>query len=777
MARGTSSSGACPPRGAVRVLELPGGLACRFAGRILADLGAEVLQIGTAGGGTTDPAALALALFLDSGKGRLYSALDDAIAAADVLLVDRSCHEPYPEAVVDYETMATRNPALIVASISAFGENGPWSDFLGSNLVMAHACGEAASLERSTAGDGRMRAPVKAGGHVNDYTTGTQVVIAVLAALHARDVGGSGQHIEISGLEANMSADPVGVGSIATEPGKQKTFGSLSGFLGDRIPCSDGHVNFYVGANESFWTALVAMMGSPEWALELGLRSAQERSRRATEINQRIAGWAAHFSMEEIFELSLQWGCPAGGFFTSDDLLASSQLAFREFFRAAGRGYRSPGGPYRFHRLPLRSPEGAVVHEDRRVDMPSEGSGPLAGLRVLDFSWWWAGPYATQTLAMLGAEVVRVESVKALDGMRFSMAPGSDEGPDDTGLERQPGFHDVNLNKYGIRLDLGREEGREIARRLAARADLVVENFRPGTMERLGLGYGELSATNPRMVMLSVSLAGQHGPQSQGAGFALTFQALGGLGALTGYPDKPPVNVGSSTDIRAGMLASLWAIAGCIGARRSGRGEHIDFSAWESVAYMLGDEILVSQLAGPTTRRGNRDLVGAPQGCYACGGGSGYVAIGVESSEQWKNLCVVMGRPELLEDHRYSTMPLRRRHHDELDEVVVRWTLTRDAWEVTRVLQGVGVPAFPTHNFGDLVASRHIADRRVLAEVDHPVMGTRVVLGPVWRLSRTPARVWRAAPLLGQDTERVLRAVLSIDDDQIRRLGKEGVLR
>ena len=814
--------------GAIKVVEVTSSAVGRFAGRVLLHLGAEVVRVlprEDDGWAETDHAdAKPLQFFLDAGKHPVavgqhrcvpLSAVMDLVASSDILLTD------LPAGSVPWggsEQLLLVNPGLVVTSITPFGTSGPLRRFHGSSLVMAHACGEAASLAVDPGPDGAPRGPVKPGGYVNEYTTGLQAALATLAALFWRLGTGSGQCVEVNGLEANMFADPVAIGATASGDSMGTSSNGSFEFLGDRIPCKDGYVNFYLGSSERFWSALVTMMGLPAWATSSEVSSAEGRAQRTAELNRLIARWASRLTMRDISELALRCGCPAGMFSTTGDLLASPQLHARGFFLdvegADGTRYMSPGQPCRFRVAPLgggavrlegpirahSAPEtvaalaaGAAgrVSRGREAETSSPGvgplpgesagvdRGPLAGVFVLDFSWWWAGPYATHLLGLLGASVVKVESATALDGMRLnpigSPLPAGGLGDGQEELERQVGFHDVNLNKLSICLNLRHHAARRVVRDLAARADLVVENFRPGTMARLGLGYQELSRSNPRLVMLSVSAAGHEGPESSAPGFALAFQALGGLGTLTGYPDGRPVNVASGTDIRAGIWAAVMALAGLYQARSTGAGAFLDFSARESVTCLIGEEVVADQLLRrPSARRGNRDLLHAPEGCYPCLGHPAWVAVSILTEMQWRGLCAAIGQPHLAEDPLYLTASQRRDRHDELDALLAAWSCTRGAWEAAWHLQRNGVPAFPTLSHQEVVDLPHVRERGAIVEVDHPVLGHRRVMGPPWRFSRTPPAIWKAAPLLGEDTELVLQEMLGMSEGDVAGLRSQG---
>ena len=399
---------------------------------------------------------------------------------------------------------------------------------------------------------------------------------------------------------------------------------------------------------------------------------------------------------------------------------------------------------------------------------------PLADVKVLDLMWVMAGPTATRVLADYGATVVRVESARRIDTAR-TMASfyGGRPGPENSSF-----FQNLNAGKLGITLDLTQEAGRAVALDLVRWADVVTESFSPKAMRAWGLDYESLCRVKPEIIMLSTCLMGQSGPLSMFAGFGSLATALSGFYELTGWPDRPPAGpFGAYTDTMAPRFTAAAILAALDHRRRTGQGQHIDQSQAESALHFLGPALLDYTVNERVQERaGNRDLAMAPHGVYPASGEDRWVAIAVGSDEQWQALCDAMERPELLRDERFATAAARLAHQDELDAIVAEWTQGREAEVAEATLQAQAVPASVVQNSSEIYADPQLAHRGHFVEVEHPMHGTITIEGSRFRLSRTPARFERSAPMLGQDNQYVLETILGYSTERIGELVAEGVL-
>jgi crotonobetainyl-CoA:carnitine CoA-transferase CaiB-like acyl-CoA transferase len=415
-----------------------------------------------------------------------------------------------------------------------------------------------------------------------------------------------------------------------------------------------------------------------------------------------------------------------------------------------------------------RGAEGALRAPSRRSDPHPRSRAPLEGIRVADFTWVWAGPFCTLQLAHLGAEVIRVETATRLCVTRL-LPPFAEFQP---GVNRSGYFNQYNQGKRSITLDLKRPEAIEAARRLCAASDVVVENFAAGVMERMGLGYESLRALRPDLVMIALSGYGATGPDRDKVSYGPAQVPLSGLSSVTGYRGWPPMHVGISYgDPTAGLHGAVAVLAALLHRARTGVGQAIDLSQWETSMAVLPEAIAAWTMNGiQPARDGNRDPHMAPHGVFRAAGDDRWIAVAVEDDAAWKRLAAAIDRPELAEDARYATVVGRKRHEDELEALLTAWTSQRTPEEATTTLQAAGIAAFAAATNRDIAEDRHLATRGFLVELEHPEVGVRRHLGIPWRMSASDCRVRRPAPLLGADTDAVLGAVCGYSEAEIAAL-------
>ncbi|HWS76171.1 MAG TPA: CoA transferase [Quisquiliibacterium sp.] len=423
-----------------------------------------------------------------------------------------------------------------------------------------------------------------------------------------------------------------------------------------------------------------------------------------------------------------------------------------------------------------------------------EGSAalPLEGLKVLDLAWVVAGPVIGRMLADYGATVVRVESLKRVDTTRvMGPFPG---GKIDT---RQSGLYEnCNAGKLGLTLDLASAPGQQVARDLARWADVLVESFSPGQMQRWGLGYEALREAKPGLVMLSTSLMGQTGRLSAVAGYGNIGAAFAGFQQLVGWPDELPVGpYGPYTDYVGPRFAIVALLSALDHRRRTGEGCHLDISQAEAGMQFLAPQIADYSVTGRIAQHeGNRDAQMAPHGVFRCRGTApsgaivgtargepsdqhpAWVAIAVRSDAEWQALAALVGGEALAGDPRYATLEGRKEHEAALEALIGDWTATRGAEEIVDSLQWLGVPAHLAASSLDVIEDAQLRERGHFVGLAHPLMGTSWVEGSRYRLSATPGGPVRCAPTPGRDNEHVLRELLGYGDDEIASLQDAGVL-
>ena len=400
---------------------------------------------------------------------------------------------------------------------------------------------------------------------------------------------------------------------------------------------------------------------------------------------------------------------------------------------------------------------------------------PLHGVNVLDFCWVAVGPMTTKYLGEYGATVVRVESAKRPGTLR-SAAPFRDGIP---GINRSGYFANYNTNKKGITVDMRHPRARELMLRLAGWANIVTENFTPGTMEDWGLGFKELSAVNPALVMFSASMMGRGGPMERQPGFGPVLSSLVGLTNITGWADRTPVNpYGAYTDFIVPKFAVAAILAALDRSRRTGEGIHLDLSQLETSLHFIAPLLLDYTTNGREQGRlGNRDPGAAPHGVYPCTGEDRWLALACRTDEHWKGL-LDTAEPEggPLHSDAFATMLGRKANEDELDSLISEWTSLHERGELMQALQEAGVPAGVINDPRDLFDDPQLQHRNHFQWLDHPEIGPHATERSEFELSLTPGGLETPAPLLGQHTEHFLRDIIGLTEGEYRSLESDGVL-
>jgi len=391
--------------------------------------------------------------------------------------------------------------------------------------------------------------------------------------------------------------------------------------------------------------------------------------------------------------------------------------------------------------------------------------GPLDGIRVADFTWVWAGPTCTMQLAHMGAEVIRMESMRRVCTLRM-LPPWPGGQP---GVNRSGYFNQYNQGKRSITLDISKPEGAEIAKKIVSMSDVAVENFASGVIDRLGLGYEELRRVKAELVMISMSGYGRGGPQSDYVSYGPAQVPLSGMSQLTGYAGWQPMHVGMSYgDPNAGLHAAFAVLSALFYRERTGKGQYIDMSQWESTMGVLGEGFMEYAMNGAQPQRnGNRVAHIAPHGVFRCEGEDRWISIACGTEEEWLGLCEVMGRPELAEDPRFRTLADRKANEDDLETAIEEWSLAQDSFDATRRLQEAGVAAAVPMMNRELAEDPHLNERGFFVEKEHAEVGVRKHAGIPWRMSDTPCEVWRAAPVIGQDNDYVYGELLGMPSEEI----------
>ena len=395
--------------------------------------------------------------------------------------------------------------------------------------------------------------------------------------------------------------------------------------------------------------------------------------------------------------------------------------------------------------------------------------GPLAGVRIADFTIHAAGPFCTHLLSQLGAQCIKIESRTRPDAFRKPHAV--------YGRMQAATFDQVSANKLSVRLNLKQPEAVQLAKRIVALSDIAAESFRPGVMKRLGLGFDALAEARPDIVLLSLSSCGQSGPDSHFAGYAPLFGAWGGLGWMSGYSDGPPVEMRHVMDHSAGVHAAAATLAALHQRRRTGRAQHVDLAAREVASAMIGDALVQASCGSTPQRPGNGDLAMAPHGIYATAQPDRWLTLAVRNDGEWNALLAVLGQGGLAHDRRFATAQARRRHQAEIDGLLTAWLAARNADETASRLQQVGVCAHVSWNMQDVADDPHLRQRGALVEVSAPDIPPRLAVGAPGRFSVTDdVGIRRLTPTLGQDEDYVFGELLGIDSARRADLEKREVI-
>jgi crotonobetainyl-CoA:carnitine CoA-transferase CaiB-like acyl-CoA transferase len=762
-----------------RVLEIADGIAASFCAKVIGDLGAEVVKVEPPGGhpsrlwgprradAAPDEPGGAF-LYLNTGKSSVIvtngpEGLEDLgklAAACDVVVTDDASW---------YEREGL-DKATTVVVITPFGLTGPYADYRASHLVSFHSGGEGSILP---SGPGWKlfpdRPPLQAGASLAEYDAGWNAAVATLAAMYDRLRTGRGQRVDVSIQESSLTLNRTRLSRYNNDGVVMRRDGGRYGSMG-MMRCRDGWVQL-VGMTQSQWDALAASSEAGELA-DPRIATAAARIENAELASVAIETWCQGRDKADIVRIIAPLGAPVGVYGTPPDLLLSSQLRHRGFFREIddGRAGRMliPGPPYRFSVTPveIRSAPGVGGSEGfsgtatAKPDLPPGRA--LEGIRILDFTWAAAGPYGTCLLALLGAEVIKVESTRRPDPARRGFL--ADYG----GINRSPNFNELNLAKRSFQVDLSRPEGLALAHRLADHVDVVIDNFRPGVMARFGLDAESLLASHPGLIVISSSANGATGPEAMAAGLASIFAATGGLSEQTGYVDGPPTEIGESTDYRSGAALAVAALAALLHRAQTGEGQHIDLASREVVAASSPDALIAQQLAVPwEIRVGNGHRHYAPHDVYPAAGDDDWVAVAISDNGEWAALCSVIERSEWVE--RYPTAATRRAARSEIDEAITAWTSQRGSRMAFVTLQAAGVPAMAVMTNETLAADPHVAARGVFLDIEHPEIGQTRVMRQPWLFSDLPVDI-RHGPLMGQDNDKILDTILALSANEREQL-------
>lgn len=772
-----------------RVLELSTGIAAAYCGKMFADAGAEVVKIESPQGDpmrywraaqANDQAVEPGALFgyLAAGKKSVVRGDEAEVAslfgAADLVLTDLTDGW----SIQDVTARTTSDSAVVVA-ISPFGLTGPYVDsgLRANEFILQAMCGSIWS--RGWPGS----EPLQAGGRIGEWLGGSfAAVVAAATVRHARQ-GGGGAVIDFSIYES-MAIAMGGLMTMATSVlGADSRVPPRSLELPSIVPTADGMVGFCTITAQQFQDFLV-MIERPDLLDDTELASAGGRARRRDEFLAMVQEWTETKTTDEIIDLAVAFRIPVAPIAAPATVLGIDHYVQRGVFVESERGVAQPRVPYRSDTFATRRPGVApeLGTDNLRVQWPvrnhrpaehKSDTLPLSGVRVADFTAFWAGPLATEVLAGLGADVVKIEGVRRADGMRFS---GGRSPRWDQWWEWGPTYLCSNSNKRGVSIELTVPQGRELALQLIANSDLVIENFSPRVMANFRLEWDAVQAVNPRAIMVRMPAFGLDGPWCDRVGFAQTMEQATGMAWMTGFADGPPLLPRGVCDPIAGLHAAFAALAALEVRDSTGHGMHVEAPMVESALNVAAEMVLEFSQNGIEMRRdGNRGPDASPQGVYRCVGDDDWVALAVLDDAVWPRLAELIGQAALLDDPALSAESGRRRRADEIDKLISDWTARRTVDDAVQALRSCGVAAARVTPQAALLDDEQLLARGFWESVEHPVAGTFRCMGlPFSFVGRERQWVRTPAPLYGQHTGEVLADVLGISEDSLDALRQAG---
>jgi len=783
----------------LRVIDFSNRIAGAYVSKLLADAYAEVVKVEPPGG---DPLRRwsasgqdlsdrdgALFQFLNTSKKSVVGAIGDphvdALLRGADLVVETSAN-----AEIDARGLCEQYPGLVVLSISDYGMGGPLSGQPAADLtIQAHSGGISVRGLQS-------QPPIMCGGMITEWIGGTFAAVAALAASrHARETG-HGEHIDFSLCEVMNIGSTTYLDLMDHMNGRPEPLGGpRSVELPSIEPTLDGWVGFNTNSNQQFTDFLLLierpdLLAEPEWAMM------STRMARMDEWNEIVRAWTTQHTTAEIVERASLLRIPVAPVQSGKTVFDHVHLQERGVFKKnPSGGFLQPRPPYLMdgegprpfeavpaigehdgviepRERPVKGTPPSAVHRPKSSSDPNAGL-PLAGIRVLDTTAWWAGPSACQMLGYLGAEVIKVEAIQRPDGMRMAGGIYMDQGD---WWERSAITLSANTNKRGLTLNLADPKGLELCKRLVAECDVFIENFSPRVVENFGLDWEHIHEINPKCIVVRMPAFGLSGPWRDNVGFAQTMEQMSGLAWMTGHADDQPRIQRGPCDPLAGMHAAFATQVALAEREKTGRGHLLECTMVEG-ALNAAAELAVewSAYGVELSRDGNRGPQGAPQNIYACAGSEQWLAIVVRNDEQWAALRDLLGDPDWARDAELATHAGRRRKHQVIDEAMASWCATRELGDTVDALLARGIPAAAVWDARIQYRHPQFVARGFHEDIEHPVVGVHPVVRPPFRFATVDRWNRTPAPTMGQHNHEIL-AELGLSDDEIAQLEADEVI-
>jgi crotonobetainyl-CoA:carnitine CoA-transferase CaiB-like acyl-CoA transferase len=714
-----------------KVLQIGGGSAAAVCGRLLVDVGAQVTCI--------DPGADTMLLaYLNHGKAVAADATErrESLAAAH-LIVREGQPKDWAASPYDLTEMRRTNASATVVTISPYGQTGPRANDPATDLTLFFASGISRQLTGQV--DDLSEAPIRPVGEQSAFIGG---LAAACAGMHASLGNQPGASIDVSIHEAlaTLAMTELARAGLGNKSWERKRLSDGNGATVTILPASDGYAAISP-REEKQWASWLKAMGSPVWGADPRFVSKADRVKNWDALHALMSQWSRQHDKQWIADTAQRAHVPSFPLRDVAEHLDTPQMRHRRYYGAhdlAGKAIQVPSTPFGL----------SVVASGREQRTPN-GPMPLSGVRVLDFSWVIAGPTTTRYLAAMGAEVIKIE------------APG--KGDPGRGSE----LHTVlGQAKKSIVLDLKKPQAVEIARALAARSDILIENYATGVMDRLGLGAEALTAVNPDLIYVSASGMGRTGPDSQAVAYGTLLQCYAGFAGLNRHPEVAPRIGLAWLDPMCGLMLAFVAAAALWHRQHEGGVMRVDFSMIEAMLWTMAEPLVASQFGTPPKPMGNASTRHAPHGVWRCEGDDDWISVVVRTDAEWRALCNLVpglsGMPALDLDQRLGAQRV-------IDAALAAWAGSRSASAAAEALLKAGIPAAALARYGDLVKSPHLAAREFWEK-----HGAGVLPGLPWRASF--GRTTGAAPELGADCDHVLANVLGMSQERIVELRTSGAL-
>ncbi|MEX1218247.1 MAG: CoA transferase [Acidimicrobiales bacterium] len=768
-------------RGVV-VVDLSTNLSGAYCAKLFADSGATVTRVEPIAGdpqrhaqwsGIPTAGDAPLFRYLRHGQRSVTAnsgdqVIEDLCAAADLVIVSEAPHREWP--------------GTVVVAATPYGLSGPYADRPATEFTLQADSGALAI--RGTA----EFPPIQMGGRIVEWVGGAYGAVAALAAVRRARATGIGELIDVSIFEvANITATNYSdlFNSLAGRPEPDPTIPPRNVEIPSIEPTLDGWVGFNTNTRDQ-WESFCILIERPDLLETAEFAALATRNARAAEWNAMVREFTTKHTTAEIVERAAALRIPVAPVADGKSILELDHPQERGvFLRDPQDEFSMPRRPYLINGKSGAAPEPAPVlgaNNDSEVPvrLPRLNADdrvpalPLAGITVLDLTAWWAGPSAAGVLATLGAEVIHVESTRRIDGMRTA---GGMFYSRPQWWEYSAFFLSANTNKYDVTLDLDRPEGRALALELAAKADIVIENFTPRVVEAFDLDWDVIREVNPQAVMVRMPAFGLDGPWRDRPGFAQTMEQITGLAWMTGHLEDQPRIQRGPCDPNGGLHAAFGALIGLQHRDRTGEGCLVEAPMFEA-ALNVAAEPVIEWTANSlrVEREGNRSPYAAPQNLYPCTGFDTWLAVSCATDEQWKSLASVIGHPELGDDPSLATLAGRRRDHDRLDQLIGNWAVSINVDVAVELLIAAGVPASATRDNRRSSGHPQNIERGYCEMVDHPVVGTHPTPTLPFRYASVDRWVRMPAPTLGQHNREILGTLLGHSDTELAELEQNGVI-